>query len=94
MWQSTITVLEWWTGLVDWTGGLDWWTGLKIIFMLSNESLPVWLHLETQPLSFTDLAGIFNNYMTWSMHTQSYKTNLEASAIGNTSVDVDVLLVT
>ena len=25
---------------------------------------------------------------------QSYKANLEASAIGNTSVDVDVLLVT
>ena len=36
-----------WTGLVDWTGGLDQWTGLKIIFMLSNETSPVWLYLET-----------------------------------------------
>jgi len=26
----TITGLDWWTGLVDWTGGLDWWTGLRI----------------------------------------------------------------
>ena len=26
--------LDWWTGLVDWTGGLT----LKIIFMLSNEA--------------------------------------------------------
>ena len=25
---STITGLDWWTGLVDWTSGLDWWTGL------------------------------------------------------------------
>ena len=32
---------------LDWTNGLDWWTGLRIIFMLSNESLPVGLHLET-----------------------------------------------
>ena len=33
--------------------GLDW-TGLKIIFMLANENSPVGLHLETQPLSFTE----------------------------------------
>ena len=39
--------LDWWTGLVDWTGGLDQWTGLKIIFMLSNETSPVRLYLET-----------------------------------------------
>ena len=30
-----------------WTGELDQWTGLKIIFMLSNENLPVGLHLDT-----------------------------------------------
>ena len=28
LWLYTITGLDWWTGLVDWTGGLDWWTGL------------------------------------------------------------------
>ena len=38
----------------DWTGGLNWWIGLKIIFMLSDENSPVGLHLEMQPLSFTD----------------------------------------
>ena len=35
--------------------------------------------------------------MTWSMHTQSYKAylaNLEASAISDTNVDVNALLVT
>ena len=32
---------------LDWTGGLDWWTGLKINCMLSTESLPEGLHLET-----------------------------------------------
>ena len=31
---STITGLDEWTGLVDWTGGLT----LKIIFMLSNDT--------------------------------------------------------
>jgi len=32
----------------DWTGGLDRWNlQLQIIFMLSNESSPVGLHLET-----------------------------------------------
>ena len=27
-WEYTIAGLDWWTGLVDWTGGLDWWTDL------------------------------------------------------------------
>ena len=26
-WSYTITGLDLWIGLVDWTGGLDWWTG-------------------------------------------------------------------
>ena len=35
-----------------WTDGLDWWTGqvefpITNHFMFSNESSPVWLHLET-----------------------------------------------
>ena len=38
---STITGVDLWTGLVDWTGGLT----LKIIFTLSNEThSPVGLH--------------------------------------------------
>ena len=43
--SSTITGLDWWTGLVDWTGGLDWWTDNKNHFYASNETyLPVGLH--------------------------------------------------
>jgi len=33
--------LDWWTGLVDWTGGQDWWTDIsciKITFMLSKQA--------------------------------------------------------
>ena len=29
--------MDWWTGLVDWTGGLDWWTDTKNHFYASNE---------------------------------------------------------
>ena len=40
--SSTITGLDWWTRLVDWTGGLDWWTD---IFIASNKThLPVGLY--------------------------------------------------
>ena len=50
-WWTGTGGLDWWTGLVDLTGGLDWWTGpvdwTKNHFMLSNESSPVGLHLET-----------------------------------------------
>ena len=38
-WQSTITGLEQWTGLMDWNSGLDWWTGLVDSLKLSVDSL-------------------------------------------------------
>ena len=39
--RTGLSGLDWWTGLVDWTGGLT----LKIIFTLSNEThSPVGLH--------------------------------------------------
>ena len=30
IWLSTITGLDYWTGLLDWTTGLDYWTGLLL----------------------------------------------------------------
>ena len=42
---STITGLDWWTGLVDWTGGLDWWTDTKNHFYAPNKTYsPARLH--------------------------------------------------
>ena len=38
---TTITGLDWCTGLVDWTGGLDQWTGLVDWFKNHNENSPI-----------------------------------------------------
>jgi len=62
IWQSTITGLDWWTGVtgpVDWTGGLMFFA-LKITFMLSKQTyLPAmpcivaWCTTITQQQAFS-----------------------------------------
>ena len=56
------------------------------------ERLPVGLQLETYPLSFTDSSTNIYNQMTGSQSYKVYLANLEASAIGNTNLDLDFLL--
>ena len=60
--DGSLQSLDWWAGLVGWTGGLDWWAGLvdwhffctKITFVLSYEtslscrfSILVFISLDT-----------------------------------------------
>ena len=66
---------------------------VKIIFMLSNESSPVGLHLVMCPLSFTDSST--NNYLITIddiKHAQSYKAYLRYLPSALQNVDVDVYL--